>query len=415
MSKFLFYFEPHPIRNQFIEFTGVVDYWKNFFLTDSGHQMMLFANQPTLVAILQRYPELRRNFIYPSDEDNEFIEAQAGEWDSDAIMKWQQIMDGKGDTFNRYCTLIKNLHKEFPFDYIINWGTNKAVKQTAKELKAGFVNMELGCCRLPFCNTLVADPWGVNGSSVFSQSDITDFETITGRDKDSDLFNYGRENISEIYSSHFTLAPSSLRTIIGKEKIAFIPLQLYDDANLIQYSPYNEVINVLQDILPKLSEKGYFCIIKEHPASCFRKGSDDANQKAKKYASQFDNVLWVGKEYKQVSNIFWFHISEVIITVNSSTGFESLFYDKPLIVLGDAVYKINNVFPTLEDYLNCRFEQQAYLLNIAKIRKFFMEYYLISEEKAKDTAGLISRLISIGEMSKENLTPKEILERFVKI
>ena len=51
-----------------------------------------------------------------------------------------------------------------PFDYIICWGTNFAVKQAAKELDVGFSNMELGCSRIPFLDSLVADPWGVNGS-----------------------------------------------------------------------------------------------------------------------------------------------------------------------------------------------------------------------------------------------------------
>ena len=43
--------------------------------------------------------------------------------------------------------------------------------------------------------------------------------------------------------------------------------------------------------------------------------------------------------------------SDAVITVNSSVGFEAFFYDKPVALLGDAVFAPKNSLPTPEELL----------------------------------------------------------------
>ena len=137
-----------------------------------------------------------------------------------------------------------------------------------------------------------------------------------------------------------------------------------------------------------------------------------ANLKARMYAMNYDNIIWMTDRDKDIPNSFLFQISDVVITVNSSTGFEALYYEKPLIVLGDAVYKVDGVFPALKDYLTQNFDKEKYKVNIGKIRNFFLNYYLFSKEKANDSNFFFNHLKFVGDLSKKKLKTKEIIDAY---
>lgn len=412
MSKILFYVEPFPIRNSFIHFSGIFSNFSKALLENkTENEYYIYANAETLVALARQFPEYEEHFLLPAEEEEEFFHQFLKNWDSAGIDSWKQLMSDSAVS-DQFVQLIKNLYQRRPFDYIVCWGTNYAVKKAAKELKIGFINMELGCSRPPYMDSLCMDPWGVNGASSLSQSKIKDFANIAATDAQEDLL--FSDNFSpkghEASFSYFNC--SSLLDKIGEEKIAFIPLQLYDDANLLQYSPYETVEEVILDILPKLTEKGYTCVFKEHPCSPIRAGSNYANLKAKVTALAYPNVCWLTAKDSSLSNAKLYQMAEVIITVNSSAGFEALFYDKPVIVLGEAVYKVKGVFPTLQEYLNGKFNPEQYKKNIGKIRHFFLSHYLMSKEKAEDARYFFSFMKFVGDMSKEKLSTREIIERY---
>ena len=414
MSTFLFYVEPFPIRNSFVHFYGIIENFINSLTNNkTNHQFYIYANKETIVELYKRWPELEKYFILPTKEDDNFFQSCMIDWDEGGLDKWQELME-KSSIAQDYITIIKQIYQRQPFDYIICWGTNFAVKQAAKELGIGFINMELGCSRPPFLNSLVADPWGVNGSSSISQSDIRDFDVIpTSNAEDDFLFSNGID--SSTYEAKFAyINASEILNKIGDKKIALISLQLYDDANQVYYSPFPSVKSVLETILPKLEKAGYVCIIKEHPASNIRRGSEYANLEAKLYALDFDNVIWLTYKDKNIQNSTLFRISDVVITVNSSSGFEALYYEKPVVVLGDAVYKAKNVFPSLSDFIKGNFNVERYKQKIAQIRNFFIKYYLFSVEQANTSDFFFPYLEFIGEMSKKNLSVKQIIEAYYK-
>lgn len=412
MSTFLFYVEPYPIRNEFIHFSGVLDnFIESLNNNSSEHDFLIYANKDTLLRYEKKYENLKKKFVLPTRQENKFFDSCMMDWDEGGIEKWEELM-GDTELSHKYIDVIKDIYKRKSFDYIICWGTNFAVKQAAKELGIGFINMELGCSRVPFLDSLVADPWGVNGSSSLSKSDISDFENVeVSKVRDDFLFSGGLNSKSYEANFAYTNATQILNKI-GDNKVALISLQLYDDANQVHYSPFESVKAVLEEILPKLQEKGYVCIIKEHPASNFRKGSEFANLEAKMYGLGFENVVWLTCKDKDIQNSTLFRIADVVITVNSSSGFEALFYEKPVVVLGDAVYKPTNVFPNLDDYLSGYFDNDRYLEHIGKIRNFFLHYYLFSREKANDSKFFFNHLKFVGDLSKKNLTTKQIIEAF---
>lgn len=413
MKKILIYLEPHPIRNSMVAFANVVVKFAPLMSALNRDCFKFYAASPLIgrMSGFDFFAELEHHLVYPLAEEDAFFNSHMSDWDKKGMKIWIDLMSG-GKVATKYEKLISNIHARYPFDYIIHWGTNSAVKSAAAKLNVGYIDMELGCSRLPFKDTLVMDPWGVNGASSISQAQCSDFDGIEESDSREDLLTQCEG--SSAYEAMFEpVRQHELLKRMGEPKIAFIPLQLYDDANLLQYSPYDEVINVLEDILPKLKAAGYTCIIKEHPASSHRKGSAAANEKAYHYAQQYDNVTWLGEKYKDISNTFLFKISELIITVNSSTGFEALYYEKTVVVLGDAVYKPRGVFPTLDEYLRGDFSYDEYKHATARIRNFFLKHYLLRNDVLENWNKFISMVQFIGDMSRENLTTADIVKRFI--
>ena len=412
MSTFLFYVEPYPIRNTFIHFRAILDNFAGSLDNNkTEHSFYIYGNKETLNEYKKRHENWEKHFILPTKQENNFFKSCMLGWDQGGIEKWEELMEDS-ELSRQYVKVIKQIHRRKSFDYIVCWGTNFAVKRAAKELEIGFIDMELGCSRTPFLNSLVADPWGVNGSSSLSKSDISDFQNIPSSNAENDfLFSGGINSLA--YESKFAyLDVSQILNKIGEKKMALISLQLYDDANQVHYSPFESVKAVLQRILPVLSKEGYVCLIKEHPASNLRRGSENANLEAKLYALDFENVVWLTYKDKDIQNSTLFRIADVVITVNSSSGFEALFYEKPVVVLGDAVYKTANVFPTLEDYLKGNFDYEVYKTNIGKIRNFFLNYYLFSHEQANDSRFFFPYLKFIGDMSLKNMSVKEIINSY---
>lgn len=416
MSKYLVYIEPHPIRNSMSMYGNVIKFFKNFIKINGDEDAKYYSNREMLEKGIKTFPEIKDKCIFPSTEDEAFFSSQLVDWDREGICVWNKLMDYDSSVTNQYVDIIVRLHEEYAFDYIICWGTNGATRKAAKILNIGFIDMELGCSRAPYLDTIAMDPWGVNGASTISKSSISDFENVKFADGYDDLLNFGFDHGSLAYEELFRYVPSDeLRDLLGKkEKVAFIPLQLYDDANLLKYSPYERILDILVDILPKLTREDYICIIKEHPGSINRKGAQQANEQAKNYAKNFSNVIWMSKESAEISNTFLFQVADVVVTVNSSTGFESLFFEKPLVVLGDAVYKVGGVFPKLSEYLSGAFDYSLYRKNIRLIRSFFYRYYLLDCSVFDKPKKLLEKIKKIGDLSKKDLGTREIVQWYIE-
>lgn len=416
MSKYLIYIEPHPIRNSMSMYCNVFNFFKQFVQVNGSDEARYYSNREALEKAINLIPEIKDKCIFPSIEDEAFFSSQLVDWDREGIFLWNKLMDCDSAVANQYVDIIVKLHAEYEFDYIICWGTNGATQKAAKMLDVGFVDMELGCSRTPYLDTIVMDPWGVNGASAISNASINDFKNIKFADGYDDLLNFGFEHSSLAFEELFRYVPlSQFRSLLDKkEKIAFIPLQLYDDANLLKFSSYERVLDFLVDILPKLAKEGYICIIKEHPGSFKRNGAQQANEQAKKYANNFSNVIWMSEESMKISNTFLFQIADVIVTINSSTGFESLFFEKPVVILGKAVYKVSGVFPTLSEYLSGSFDYNEYKKNIGKIRSFFYRYYLLDISIFDQPKKFLEKVKKVGDLSKKDLNVGEIVQWYIE-
>lgn len=414
MAHFLFYVEPYPIRNTFVHFRSILDNFKESLLRNTtAHTYSIYANGSTLAELTKQHAEYAPHFLAPTKDEDALFRSHFVDWYTQGITRWLELMR-ESELSEQYVQLICDLHARRPFDYIICWGTNYAVKKAARKLGIGFINMELGCSRPPYLDSLAADPHGVNGGAALAHASVDDLAAVESTSATDDLWFADPHHFTGYESVYaYTNCPPLLERA-GKEKMAFIPLQLFDDANMLRYAPYNTVEEVVLDIAPKLTEAGYTCIFKEHPASHLRKGSNYANLKAKVTALGYDRVLWLTHLDRCIPNAKLYQLADLVITVNSSTGFEALLFDKPLVVLGEAVYKVAGLFPTLDDYLAGRFDAERYRTLAGKLRHFFLHDYLISKEDANRPDFFFPHLEFVGELSKQpHLTPKDIIEAYI--
>ena len=344
--KVLIYIEPHPIRNEFTHFVGVAKDLKAILQYQGDVDFRVFSNSETLTAIEKESIVDKAKIIYPVRIEREFFNSLNVDWTSTGLQVWQNLMDG-GEIAEQYLPIFRRIWQLFPFDVIMHWGENGAVRLFQKEQNFTAIGMELGCTRPPFFDSVVFDPYGTNGAAILPRLDIKDIEKIVNgvemTASNAMMLFSGNEILA--YEQQFLPIPTSISAkLLNKKPKVFLPLQLFDDANLLKFSPYKTIKDVVLDVVPKLVLNGYQVIIKPHPASKFRKGALLANQIAKgSLAKWADSIVWCDQSDVNYNNIQLIQVSDFVVTVNSSVGFEALYFDKPTVVLGDAIYKPKNI------------------------------------------------------------------------
>lgn len=401
--RVLLYVEPHPIRDTLTHFADIVREFLPLLSSAPGFDIRLFANEATFTHLGKTHlsPHDNRLIHTTRDEEALFSQYQKLPWETEGLPVWLKLMSGKGKVSERQLDLLRRIWNIFPFEIIVHWGENGAVTRFLEERPVTRVAMELGCTRPPFLNSVVMDPYGTNGAGVVPKLTIEDLRGIVDNQSMSRheaLFGFSQSIAAPGYAQQFQPLPGELDARWMNQKAAFLPLQLFDDANLLRFSPYNTVSDVVLDVVPKLAEAGYMTIIKPHPASKFRKGSLYANSFARRALHPWsDRIIWCD-DSTPLANSRLFNLADIVVTVNSSVGFEALYYDKPVVVLGDAVYKPKDMFPTLDDVLSGSFDRDAYLDAAGILRNFMLGGYLQPEAIRRDPSGFGCRLSLIRQL-----------------
>ena len=379
--KILVYIEPHPIRNEMTHFKDIAALFKDL-CTSTRDEVKIYSNHEIINFIDKE--ESYRNHIIPTIRvERELFETLKVNWVNTGINLWLDLVN-KGKTAELYLPILRRIYRSFPFDVLISWGENGTIRLFQQEQNFTAINMELGCTREPFFDSVIMDPFGTNGAGLIPKIDIKDIKTIVNGDSlsaENAILCFTGRNILG-YEQQFEPLDSDLyKQISTNQPKVFFPLQLFDDINLLHFSPYNSLVEVVSDVVPKLVEAGYLVIIKPHPSSNHRQGALFENLLAKNSLSNElnKNIIWCDLPNTKYNNIPLIQLCDFVVTVNSSVGFEALFYDKPTVVLGEAVYKPKNMFPNLEDILSGSFNEEIFRENAGYLRKFLLEAYLIDK------------------------------------
>jgi len=161
-------------------------------------------------------------------------------------------------------------------------------------------------------------------------------------------------------------------------RFIFVPFQVDYDSQILLYSPWIKDMVELFNLIEYISRNfNYSFVIKEHPSS--NKNYLDLHKRAEK----LDNIQFVNGYSTQEL----IEKSQVVMTINSTVGIESLLFHKKVIVLGDAFYNIDGITKSaknreellviLKSLNNWKFETSL----VENFLKYLYYEYLIPTDK----------------------------------
>jgi hypothetical protein len=405
--KILFYIEPFPIRNSQIHYADIarkafliIREQNKLSVSDRPSRIYVYANQKTLDVLKGEIGGIEKNIVYPTDEETKITENFLIPWEFGGIQKWTSLLKGEGDS-EIFENILNSIYRRCPFDVIVYWGENGAINRFCRARGIGKVALELGCIRSPYMDSIVFDPIGVNGNSCVSRLNIDQIGDIVGKQKFNKfehLMSYS-ETLEAVpyqqYYGSFSFKDQDRVLNYKGRGVVYLPLQLYDDANLLQFSKYESLVDVVDSIVPRIADAGYLTIIKPHPLAKLRPNAHLHNEEARRSLRRFhDSVVWLD-DATDVPNPRIFSLVDRVITVNSSVGFEALIHDCVVSPLGDAVYKPAGVFPSLSETLDPGLDRSAYLDRIRLLRQFMLGGYLVSARDAFRPDVFLDRVLGI--------------------
>ena len=389
----LFYLEPHPIRNSFSGHSWVGKLVCNMLedellckkhSTAQTDEVRLMASRHHTPTLHPLSTHLGSAVVGMTREENDALSMFEGPWNDRTIGVWKDLMRGIGGVSEFYYSILDRIKKRiFDFDVIVHWGTNGAVRRFAEDYDLHSVAMELGCTRNPLIETTYFDPCGVNGDAITQHIDLWRCNPVSPDLLRTSLV-HPHENRS--FDSEFDPIESEHAEQIYRNagRNVLIPLQLDDDSNLLIHSDYDDVVSMLRDVVPKLTNQGYTCFIKPHPHSHVRPITKAGQERCRLYCESVPGVVWLNDINNRKSYCSLLRKMDAVVTINSSVGFEALLYGTPVIPLGRSCYNLPGVFPTVDQFLNDDVDWPAYESNASRIINLLGLHYLTPRYRAFD-------------------------------
>ncbi|MDO2935982.1 rhamnan synthesis F family protein [Paeniglutamicibacter sulfureus] len=408
--RVLIYVEPHPIRDSPTIFKDVARHFLPLLAGSTPDFDVRMYSTSALVGALgkEALAGVEKRLIRASPAEEALFAGHLCDWETEGIPAWSNLMAG-GDVADDYVGVLRRVWSVFPYDIIVHWGENGAVTRFVEERPVTRIAIELGCTRAPFLRTVVMDPFGTNGSAIVPRLSVEDLRGIVGDNPMSAaeaLYGYSANVEALPYEQQFLPVDGgdwSTRILGTTRKIAFLALQLHDDANLLRFSKYETVEDVVLDVVPKLAAAGYLTVIKTHPDAKSRKQSHLAFSLARAALRPWaDDVVWLDATKAVYNNAQLAALADLVVTVNSSVGFESLYYDKVVSVLGDAVYKPTGLFPDLDEAISDAFDLPTYRHGIGLLRRFMLGGYMVSDAVRGDFHAFQSIAITLDAARHEH-------------
>lgn len=149
-------------------------------------------------------------------------------------------------------------------------------------------------------------------------------------------------------------------------------LQVYNDSQIRNHSPYKDVRDYVNDVMHSFSKKApptEFLVFKHHPMD-------------RGHRLYGPLIRQLGKKYGVANRVIYVHDlpmpdllthAKAVVTINSTAGISALIHNKPLKVMGNALYDIKGI--TYQGHLN-----QFWCADFKPDMKLFKQFrlYLLS-------------------------------------
>jgi len=222
----------------------------------------------------------------------------------------------------------------------------------------------------PFPGRMQLDPKGVNALSSVPRDPGFFTAWAAGRaDRQGDAWRAMGANLTARLSRRADVR--QVEADLSDEPFLFVPLQVPNDSQITMFGGWTGSVAGMIAALAEASEalpEGWHIRIKEHPSA--KTSLAEPLTRAMSIAQgrlRLDN---------QTDTFAQVRASRGVITVNSSVGLQSFFYDKPVIVLGEAFFALPGLVRVVGDQtaLHAAMAEAESLAFDPALRAAFMNY-----------------------------------------
>ncbi|WP_461653649.1 capsular polysaccharide export protein, LipB/KpsS family [Methylorubrum aminovorans] len=394
MKNILFYTESFPIRNNpfalswvFRLFCGLIrndlvgsNYFKNFGM--DVRVMAPHIDEPALKDL----PGLSAagKILRPTEGDyfNRLRLKYADlPWIPDGFLTWKDLIRGEGEVTDEYMKALIEVHASYPFDVLIYWGNNGAIRRFSKLFSIPAIALELGCMRPPFANTYYCDFNGVNGYSSLSNISLPEPTRDYPLPALNDSLKRGWDQL---------LWPSTLEKT--EKPTVLVPLQLMDDSNIGVFSEFTSMSEFVLRVHADLKPLGARMIVKPHPGAKDYTWTRRDHADCEQLCASLPDTKWLTTFDNNVSYLSLLQMISGAVTVNSSTGFEASIFGKPVLSYGSGAYDAlcyRDPASFIEAIRNSNFQDKAKARNRALS---LLYHYLCDASTVRDAQRFIYQI-----------------------
>lgn len=421
MRKVLIYIEPHPIRNYYEEFYDVGLLLCQAMLQlgpRSGYVFRYVSNDAIIDRVISEAPTLSYLSLRFTAAENKYIESLYGQWNIRTISEWLSLVKGQGPVCDFYVSALKRIHEEFPFDAILLWSDNGAVRQFCLENDIAILHAEYGPTRKPFHQTIYLDPNGTNGASAVLQAPLHKLNPKVIVPRETWITRHGKLWNDERKVGLIDIPTTLQEELFVNKKSAlpylFIPLQLEDDLNTQLYSEFRTPEEFLRHVIPQALKLGLAVVVKGHPGAVGRTFNLIAQNKAINYAETMgDQVTVMPYTATAFETIHVMAQAAAVATINSSVGFEALLLGKTTLLFGVAAFDIGGELNIYNQAFDAHIITQPNHEHLDKLTSFLCCHYLHPIESVTEGDALATVLDYIFETKNKPKNTQEFWQGWI--
>jgi len=183
------------------------------------------------------------------------------------------------------------------------------------------------------------------GKSTFNQK-LSRYSKRLQTDPEPIYYNWGktkskmlkwRLHAFSILRSRQTFLKKHALNYIPDKKFIYFPLPVQPESQSYAWAPfYVNTISIVENIAKSIPIS-HLLFVKEHP------GQKDKSFRSIEFYEKILSLSNVRLIHQDVNNFEMISKSDLVLSINSSSGFESLFYKKPVITFGDVFYDVTSM------------------------------------------------------------------------
>lgn len=426
--RILIYIEPYPLRNEMDHHRDIAIAFADMLVKGvehpefQDHDIRLYGNRETLNRVQETSFAGKRFLLWPEREEMDLFRGGLTDWTTGGIEGWQQLLRGEGEITEAYVEILKGLRERFPFDMVLHWGENGAVRAFAKETGCISVLASPGGLRASQKDCVYLDAGGSGAEALLAQVPLKALLKATEdhcwpSSAEISAFT-GEQPLETVETLYGPVNFSGSEHVLtrGDKRAAFVPLPVHDDPDFLAHSGFSSPAEFLKDVVLPLARRGVICLVRPERPCWDALGGDSAMREAQSVISSYrDRILWIDPRAEPVSAQQLLTLTDVTVATSGHAAFQAMLFDKPVCLIGNAYFKTETVFYRPDDIIRRRLSRKGYPPAIKALRAFLLRAHLIDRPSLFVFENFIQRLSDIAaNVERLDEKPAEVLKELLE-